>query len=72
MSIIAIAISMMLYLGNEKVTPIEKEMLAIINSYHVWDVYESEHMGSFAMLKFRPYVEQRKEIINKAREYGKQ
>lgn len=31
MSILAIAISMMLYLGNEKLSPIEKDQQAIVN-----------------------------------------
>lgn len=78
MGIMVTVISMMFYLGNAKPSLIEKELPAIINSYYVWDVYESEHMGSFAMLKFRPFVEMKKaikenmKILNKAREYGKQ
>ena len=35
-------ISMMFYLGKEKVTPLAKEMQAIVNSYYFWSVSESE------------------------------
>ena len=59
------AISMMFYLGKEKVMPIEKELLAIINSYHGWDYYESEKYGRIGMIKIWTDVEIKKGIINK-------
>ena len=61
----AMAISMMFYLGKEKVMPIEKELLAIINSYHGWDYYESEKYGRIGMIKIWTDVEIKKGIINK-------
>ena len=65
MSVMAIAINMMLYLGNEKVTLIEKELPAIINSYYIWDYYESEKYGRIGMIKIWTDVEIKKGIINK-------
>ncbi len=53
----AMTISMMFYLGK-----VEKELPAIINSYYVWDYYESEKYGRISMLKFRPFVEMKKAI----------
>jgi len=35
MGVMAIAISMMLYLGNEKLTLIEKELQGIVEDFHV-------------------------------------
>lgn len=57
MSIMAMTISMMFYLGK-----VEKELPAIINSYYVWDYYESEKYGRISMLKFRPFIEMKKAI----------
>lgn len=65
MGVMAMAISMMFYLGMEKVMPIEKELLAIINSYHGWDYYESEKYGRIGMIKIWTDVEIKKGIINK-------
>jgi hypothetical protein len=65
MGVMAMAISMMFYLGKEKVMPIEKELLAIINSYHGWDYYESEKYGRIGMIKIWTDVEIKKGIINK-------
>lgn len=65
MGVMAMAISMMFYLGKEKVMLIEKELLAIINSYHGWDYYESEKYGRIGMIKIWTDVEIKKGIINK-------
>ena len=65
MGVMAMAISMMFYLGKEKVMPIEKELLAIIDSYHGWDYYESEKDGRLGMIKIWTDVEIKKGIINK-------
>ena len=65
MGVMAMAISMMFYLGKEKVMQIEKELPAIINSYHGWDYYESEKYGRIGMIKIWTDVEIKKGIINK-------
>lgn len=65
MGVMAMAISMMFYLGMEKVMLIEKELPAIINSYHGWDYYESEKYGRIGMIKIWTDVEIKKGIINK-------
>jgi len=56
MGVMAMAISMMFYLGSDKSSPIEKELPAILNSYYVWDYYESKKYGRIGMLKFRPFL----------------
>ena len=58
-------ISMMFYLGNAKPSLIEKELPAIINSYYIWDYYESEKYGRIGMIKIWTDVEIKKGIINK-------
>lgn len=60
--LMAMAISMMFYLGKEKVMPIEKELPAIINSYYGWNYYESEKYGRIGMTKIWTEVEMKKAI----------